>query len=119
MFFILKFFFYCLLIIKYDFTLSLILKMFIFKRFRFILISTFSIISFFKLNLHFIFKKLLIFLINIIIIIFISSLFVNAIIFFFSIDIFIIVIIIFFVKYNAYNNFNLLIISINFLYLRY
>ena len=37
----------------------------------------------------------------------------------FSIDIFMIIIIVFFVKYDAYNSFDLLIISIDFLYLKY
>ena len=119
MLFILKFFFHYLFIIKYDFALSLILKMLVFKRSLFIFINTFSIVSFFKLNLHFIFKKFLIFLINVIIIMFISSLFINVIISFFSINTFMIAIIVFFVKYNAYNNFDLLIISIDFFYLRY
>ena len=80
---ILKFSFYYLLIIKYNLALFLILKVFVSKRFFFISINIFSIIPFFKLNLHFVFKKFLIFLINVIIIIFVSSLFINAIIFFF------------------------------------
>ena len=119
MFFIFKFSFHYLLIIKYNLTLSLISKMFIFKNPYFISTNIFSIIFSFKLNLHFIFKKLLIFLINVIIIIFISFLSINAIIFFFSIDTLMITIIIFFVKYNTHNNFDLLIISIDFLYLKY
>ena len=94
--------------------------MFVFKKYRLILIiDIFSIVPFFKLGLHFVFKKPLIFLINIIIIMFISSLFINVIISFFSIDTFIIVIIVFFIKYDAYNNFDLIIISIDFLYLKY
>ena len=119
MFLIFKFSFYCLFIIKYDFTLFLILKVFIFKRSRFILIDIFSIVPFFKLNLYFVFRKFLIFLINVIIIMFVSFLFINVIIFFFSIDIFIIVIIVFLVKCDVHNNFDLLIISINFLCLKY
>ena len=71
------------------------------------------------MNLHFVFKKPLIFLINVVIIVFIYFLFINVIIFFFSIDIFMIVIIVFFVKYDAYNNFDLLIILIDFLFLEY
>ena len=116
---ILKFSFHCLFIIKYDFMLFLISKMFILKRSRFMSTNIFLIIFFFKLNLHFIFKNSLIFLISVIIIVFVSFLFINAIISFFFIDIFMIIIIVFFVKYNAYNNFNLLIISIDFLYLKY
>ena len=93
--------------------------MLILKVFFFYFHNIFSIISAFKLNLHFIFKKLLIFLINIIIIIFVSFLLINVIISFFSMNIFIIINIEFFVRYNIYNNFNFLIISINFFYLRY
>ena len=119
MLFILKFFFHCLFIIKYNLALSLISKVLIFKKPRFILINILSIVFSFKLNLHFIFKKPLIFLINVIIIVFISFLFINVIIFFFSINTLIITIIMFFIKYNTHNNFELLIISINFLYLRY
>ena len=80
---ILKSFFHYLFIIKYGFTLSLILKMLIFKKSRFVSTDIFSIVSSFKLNLHFVFKKSLIFLINVIVIIFIFSLFINIIIFFF------------------------------------
>ena len=119
MLFIFKFFFHCFLIIKYDFALFLISKMLIFKKSRLISTNIFSIVSFFKFDLHFIFKKSLIFFINVVIIIFISFLFINALIFFFSINIFMIVIIVFFIKYNAYNNFDLIIISIDFLCLRY
>ena len=119
MFLIFKFFFHCLFIIKYDFTLFLISKVLVFKKFRLMLINTLSIVFSFKLNLHFIFKKPLIFLINVIVIMFIFSLFINAIIFFFSIDILIIIIIVFSIKYDAHNSFNLIIMSINFLYLRY
>ena len=46
MFLIPKSFFYYLFIIKYNFALSLILKVLIFKRSRFIFIKTFSIIFF-------------------------------------------------------------------------
>ena len=119
MLFIFKFSFHYFFIIKNDLILSLISKMLIFRKFRFILIEIFSIIFSFKLNLHFVFKKPLIFLINVIIIIFVFSLFINAIISFFSIDIFIIIINMFFVEYNMHNNFGLLIISIDFLYLKY
>ena len=118
MLFIFKLFFHYFLIIKNDFVLFSISKMLIFKKSRFILIKTFSIVSFVKLSLHFIFKKSLIFLTNVIIIVF-FFLSINAIISFFSINIFIIANIIFFVKYNMYNNFDFLIISINFLYLKY
>ena len=93
--------------------------MLIFKKILFVLINIRSIILSFKLNLHLIFKKLLIFFINIIVIILISFLFINVIIFFFFIDIFMIANIVFFIKYNAHNNINLLIISIDFLCLKY
>ena len=93
--------------------------MLIFKVSFFIFTNIFSIVFIFKLNLHFIFKKLLIFLINIIIIIFIFSLSINVITFFFLIDIFIIINIKFFIKYDVYNNFDFSIMSINFLYLKY
>ena len=119
MLFILKFSFHYLFIIKYNFTLSLISKVLISKRFLLISTNIFSIVFFFKLNLHFVFNKPLIFLISVIITIFSFSLFINIITFFFSIDIFIIIIIVFFIKYDAHNSFNLLIISINFLYLKY
>ena len=114
-----KSFFHCLFIIKYDFTSSLISKILIFKRFYFVSTNIFSTVSFFKLNLHFVFKKPLIFLINAVIIMFILFLSINAIIFFFSTNTFIIAIIMFSIKYNAHNNFDLLIISIDFLYLKY
>ena len=91
----------------------------IFKKSLFVFINIFFIVLFFKLNLHFVFKKPLIFLIDVIIIVFISFLFINVIIFFFFIDILIIIVIVFSMKYNVYNNFNFLIISINFLCLRY
>ena len=119
MLFILKFSFHYLFIIKYDFVLFLILNVLILRRSRFVLINIFSIVFFFKLSLHFVFKKFLIFLINIVVIVLVSSLFINAIISFFSIDIFMIIIIVFFIEYDAHNNFDLLIISINFFYLRY
>ena len=93
--------------------------MFVFKRSFFASINIFSIVSSFKLDLHLIFKKLLIFFNNVIVIVLIFSLFINVIIFFFFIDIFMIVDIIFFVKYNAYNNISLLIISIDFFCLKY
>ena len=118
-FLIFKSFFHYLFIIKYDFTLYSISKMLIFKKILFISINIRSIISFFKLNLHFVFKFFLIFFINVIIIILIPSLFMSAIISFFFINIFIIVNIIFFIKYNAHNNINFLIILINFLCLKY
>ena len=63
-------------------------------------------------------RKSLIFLINIIVIM-CFYLFINIIISFFLTNIFIIVIIVFFVKYNAYNNLNLFIISIDFFCLKY
>ena len=68
-FFIFKFSFHYLFIIKYNLALYLILKMFIFERFFFVLIDICSIVFFLKLNLHLIFKKPLIFFINVIIII--------------------------------------------------
>ena len=58
MFFIFKFSFYYLLIIKNDFTLFSTLKMLIFKKSRFVSTNILSIVSFFKLNLHFISKNL-------------------------------------------------------------
>ena len=119
MFSTLKFFFYCFFNIKNDLILSSISNVLILKRSFFIFINIFFIVFIFKLNLHFVFKKCLIFLINVIVIVFISFLFINVIIFFFFIDIFIIIVIEFFVKYNVYNNFDFLIISINFLYLKY
>ena len=119
MLFIFKFSFYYFFIIKYDFALFSISKMLIFKRFRFISMNIFSIVSFFKFDLHFVSRNFLIFLINVIIIVFISFLFINVIIFFFLIHIFIIIIIMFFIKYDTHNNFDLFIISINFLYLKY
>ena len=119
MLFIFKFSFHYFLIIKYNLTLSSILKILIFKRSRFVSIDIFSIVPFFKFNLHFVSRNLLTFLINVIIIVFILSLFINVIISSPSIHIFIIAIIMFFVKYDTHNNFDLLIISINFLYLKY
>ena len=119
MLFIFKFSFYCFFIIRYSLALSSILKILIFKRPRFVSIDIFSIISFFKFDLHLISRNFLIFLINVIVIMFASFLFINAIIFFSLIYIFIIVIMMFFVKYNTHDNLDLLIISINFLYLRY
>ena len=119
MLFILKFFFHYFLIMKYDLALSSISKMLIFKSFRFVSINTFSIISFFKFNLYFVSRNFLIFLTNVIVIVFISSLSINVIIFFFLIHILMITMIMFFVKYNTHNNLDLFIISINFLYLRY
>ena len=119
MFSISRSFFYYLFIIKYNFTLYSISKMLVFKKSFFVLINIFSIISSFKFDLHFVFKKFLIFFINIVIIILISSLFINVIIFFFFIDILIIVEIVFFVKYDTHNNMNLLIILIDFLCLKY
>ena len=49
----------------------------------------------------------------------ISFLFINVIIFFFFINILIIIDIVFFIKYDTHNNINLLIISIDFLCLKY
>ena len=80
---IFKSFFHYLFIIKYDFTLFFISKVLIFKMLFFVFTRTFSIIPSFVLNLYFVFKKLLIFLINVIIIVFVFSLFINVIIFFF------------------------------------
>ena len=119
MLFILKFSFHCFFIIKYDFALSSILKMLIFKRFYFVSINTFSIISFFKFDLHFILRNSLIFLTSVVIIVFISFLFINVIISFFFIYILIIIIMMFLVEYNTHNNFDLFIISIDFLCLGY
>ena len=114
-----RFFFHYLFIIKYNFALCLISKMLVLKRSFFISINIFSIVSFFKFNLHFVFKKFLIFFINVVVIVLILFLFINAIIFFFFIDILIIVDIVFFIKYNTHNNISLLIISINFFCLKY
>ena len=103
---ILKFSFHYFVNIKNYLILFSILKMLIFKKSLFIFINTFFIILFFKLSLHFVFKKSLIFLINVII----FSLFINT---------FIIIVIVFSIKYDMHNNFDFLIISINFLYLKY
>ena len=116
---IFKFFFHYLFIIKYDFALCSILKVLISKRFFLVSINILLIVSFSMLNLHFVFRKSLIFFINVVVIVFVSSLFINVIIFFFFIDILITIDIVFFVKYNAHNNIDLLIISIDFLYLKY
>ena len=83
-FLIFKFSFHCLLIIKYNFILSLISNVLVFKRPFFISINIFSIVFSLTLNLHFVFKKSLIFLINVVIIMFIYFLFINIIIYFFS-----------------------------------
>ena len=119
MFFILKSSFHYFLIIKYNLTLSSILKMLIFKKSHFISINTFSIIPFLKFNLHFISRNSLIFLINVIIIVFISFLFINVITFSFLIHILIITIMMFFVKYDTHDSFDLFILSIDFLCLKY
>ena len=119
MLFIFKFSFHYLFIIKYDFMLCSISKVLVFKKLLFVPINIRSIISFFKLNLHFIFKKPLIFFINVIIIMLIFFLFINVIIFFFFINILMIIDIVFFVKYDAHDNIDLLIISIDFLCLKY
>ena len=90
----------------------------IFKK-KLISITSFLIIFTFEISLHFEFKKSLLFFINVDNITFISFFSINVIIFFF-INIIIIIIIKFFVKYNTLNNFDFnVIISINFLYLRY
>ena len=119
MFSILKFSFHCFFIIKYDFALSSILKMLIFKRFFFVSMNIFSIISSFKFDLHFVSRNSLIFLTNVIIILFISFLFINAITSFPFIHTLMIAIMMFFVKYDTHNNLDFFIISINFLYLEY
>ena len=112
--------FYYLFNIKSNYILFIVLNMLIFKISRFISINIFKKKFIVKLNLHFVFKNLLIFLINVVIIILISFLLINAIIFFFFIDILIIIIIKFIVKYDIYNNLNFyLIILIDFLYLKY
>ena len=116
---IFKFSFHCFFIIKYNLALSSILKMLIFKRFRFVLMSIFSIVSFFKFDLHFVLRNSLIFLISVVIIIFISFLFINIIISFLFIYIFMIIIMMFFIKYNTHDNFDLFIILIDFLCLKY
>ena len=54
---ILRFSFYYLFIIIYDFALYLISKVLVFKRSFFISINILSIISSFKLSLHFVFKN--------------------------------------------------------------
>ena len=118
--FTLKSFFYCFSNIKNDLALLMILNMFSFNISLFVFINIFKISFILILNLHFVFKNSLIFLINVIIIILISFLSINVIISFFSINIFIIVVIEFFVKYDTYNNLDFFfIISIDFLYLRY
>ena len=119
MLFILKFSFYCFLIIRYNLALFLISKMLILKRFYFVSMNTFSIISFLRFGLHFILRNSLIFLISVVIIVFVSFLFINVIISFFLTHTLIITIMIFFVKYDTHDNFDLFIISIDFLYLKY
>ena len=119
MFLIPKLFFHYFFIIRYDFALFSISKILIFKRPRFISIGIFSIISFSKFDLYLISRNFLIFLINVIIILFISFLFINIITFSPFTYIFIIAIIMFFVRYNTHNNFDFLIMSIGFLYLKY
>ena len=116
---ILKSSFHCFFIIKYDFALSSISKMLTFKRSYFVSIDTFSIVSLFTFNLHLISRNSLIFLINAVIIVLISFLFINVITSFFFIYTLMIAIIIFFVRYNTHNNFDFLIMSIDFLCLEY
>ena len=119
MFSISRFSFHYLLIIKYNLTLYLISKVLVLKKPLFMLINTFSIVSFFRFDLHFVFKKPLIFFISIVVIVLISSLFISVIISFFPINILMIVDIMFFVKYNTHNSIDLLILSIDFLCLKY
>ena len=87
-----------------DFTLSMILNVLSLNISHFIFINTFEISSILKLNLHFVFKNSLIFLINAVIIVLISFLSINVIISFFSINIFMIIVIKFFVKYDTHDN---------------
>ena len=106
--------------IKNDLVLSINLNMLSFKISLFIFIKIFDISFILTLDLHFVFKNLLDFLINAVVIILISFLLINIIIFFFSIDTFIIIVIECFIKYNTQNNFDFFFIMlINFLYLKY
>ena len=115
-----KSFFHCFSKIINDFALSMILNVFFFNISRFIFINIFEISFILTLKLHFVFKNSLIRLINIVVIVLISFLSINAIIFFFFINIFMIAVIEFFVKYDTHNNLDLFfIISIDFLCLRY
>ena len=103
-----------------DFVLLMILNVFSLNIFRFIFIDIFEISFILTLRLHFVFRNLLILLINVVVIILISFLSINVIIFSFFINIFIIIIIEFFVKYDTHNNFDFFfIISIDFLCLEY
>ena len=120
MLFTLKSFFHCFSNIKNDRALFIIMNVLFFKISFLIFIKIFIIIFVFKFDLHLFFKKKLIFLTNVVIIIFISFLSINVIIFSFFIDILIIVVIEYFIKYNIYNNLNFfLIISIDLFYLKY
>ena len=114
-----KFSFHCLFIIRYDLALSSISKILTLKRPRFVSIDTFSTVPFFKFNLHLVSRNFLTFLINAVIIIFALFLFINIITsspFTYTL---IITIMISFVKYDTHNNLDFLIISIDFLCLRY
>ena len=120
MLFTLKSFFHYFSNIKNDLALSIILNMFSFNISLFVFINIFEISLTLTLNLHFIFRNSLIFLINAVIIILISFLLINVIISFFFINIFMIVVIKFFIKYNTHNSLGFFfIIWIDFLYLKY
>ena len=120
MLFTLRSFFHCFLKIINDFTLLMILNVFFFNISHFVFINIFEISSILTLNLYFVFKNSLIFLISAVIIMLISFLSINVIISFFFINIFMIVVIEFFVKYDTHDNFDFFfIMSIDFFYLRY
>ena len=120
MLFTLKSFFHCFFNIKNNFILLMILNVLSFNISYFIFINIFEIFFVLKMNLHFVFKKKIIFLINVVDIVLILFLSINVIISFFSINIFIIIVIKFFIKYDIYNNLDFFFnISIDFLYLEY
>ena len=119
MLFTLKFSFYCFSNIKNDFTLLIILNVLFFNISLFVFINIFEISSTLMLNLHFVFRNFLIFLINVVVIVLISFLSINVIISFFFINILMIIVIEFFVKYDTHNNFNFFFMLINFLCLKY
>ena len=120
MLFTLKSFFHCFLNIKNDFILLMILNVLSLNISFFVFINIFEISFILILNLHFVFRNSLIFLINVVVIILISFLLINVIIFFFFINILMIVVIEFFVKYDTHNNFDFFFnMSIDFFCLRY
>ena len=75
--------FYCFLRIINDFILLMILNVFSFNISRFIFTNIFEISPILTLNLYFVFRNSLIFLINAVVIVLISFLLISVIIFFF------------------------------------